>query len=211
MNNDAQINSDWSWVGRYVAVIAVALALGSAIGSMELFAKTSVASGKLTASLLVRFLGYGTSLAALWMLGQRSTIALQQHSGRWSFLQHLILPGVTLIVVSSAYSVTLLILRPLLDAALLNIYNWVFIVAILACAIWVVMAVLGQSASLTKAFTSAAERLGASGKAKTCASCDTSNEASAKFCKECGKDLGLQIDGTILMSSGKPEASIAVR
>ena len=189
MSNDAQINSDWSWAGRYVAVIVVALALGSAIGSMELFAKTSVVSGKLTAAHLVRFLGYGTALAALWMLGQRSTIALQQHGGRWSFLQHLILPVVTLIVVSSAYSVTLLVLKPLLEAALLNIYNWVFIVAILACAVWVVMAVLGQSASLTKALTSAAERLGASGNAKACAACDTNNEAAAKFCKQCGNAM----------------------
>lgn len=166
MSNDAQNNTDWNWVGRYVAVIVVVLALGSAIGSMELFAKSSVVSGKLTAAHLVRFLGYGTALAALWMLGQRSTIVLQQRGGHWSFLQHLILPVVTLIVVSSAYSVTLLIFKPLLVAALLNIYQWVFIVAILACAIWVVMAVLGQSASLTKALTSATERLGASGKAK---------------------------------------------
>jgi len=189
MNNDAQNNTSWNWVGRYFAVIVVALALGSAIGSMELFAKTSIVSGKLTAALLVRFLGYGTALAALWMLGQRSTIALQQFGGRWSFLRHLILPVVTLVVVSSAYSVTLLILKPMLEAALLNIYNWVFIVAILACAIWVVMAVLGQSASLTKAFTSAAERLGASGNGKACAACDANNEASAKFCMKCGKAL----------------------
>ena len=189
MNNDAQNNTDWNWIGRYVAVIVVSLALGAAIGSMELFAKTSIVSGKLTAALLVRFLGYGTALAALWMLGQRSTIALQQYGGRWSFFGHLILPMVTLIVTASAYSVALLILRPLLDAALLNIYNWVFIIAILACAIWVVMAVLGQSDSLTKAFTSAAGRLGASGKDKACSACGANNEAAAKFCKQCGKAL----------------------
>lgn len=189
MGNDTQINNGRDWVGRYVAVIAVALILGSAIGSMELFAKTSIISSKLTAAHLVRFLGFGTALAALWMLGQRATIALQQHGGHWSFVQHLILPVVTLIVVASAYSVTLLILKPLLDATMLNIYNWVFIVAILACAIWVVMAVLGQSASLTKAFTSAAERLGASGKNKTCAACGANNEITAKFCKQCGHPL----------------------
>ena len=175
MSNDAQNNTGWNWVGRYVAVIVVALALGAAIGSMELFAKTSVVSGKLTAAHLVRFLGYGAALAALWMLGQRSTVALQRHGGRWSFLQHLILPVVTLIVVSSAYSVTLLILKPLLESAQLNIYNWVFIVAILACAIWVVMAVLGQSASLTNAL--ATKRLGVSGNANASAACDASNEA----------------------------------
>ena len=189
MSNDTQMQAGWNWVGRYVAVIVVALILGAAIGSMELFAKTSVAGGKLTAAHLVRFLGYGTALAALWMLGQRATIALQQRGGRWSFLQHLVLPIVTLIVVSSVYTVALLILKPLLDASLLNIYNWVFIAAILACAVWVVMAVLGQSAPLTEAFTSAAARLGGSGKPGNCAACGASNEATAKYCKQCGKSL----------------------
>lgn len=189
MSTDTQIKADWSWVGRYVAVIVVALILGSAIGSMELFAKTFVISGKLSAAQLVRFLGYGTALAALWMLGQRSTMALQQHGGRWSFVQHLILPVVTLIVLSSAYSVTLLIVKPLLDLSLTNIYNWVFIIAILSCAVWVIMAVLGQSAPLTEAFTSAAERFGTTGKTKACAACGAHNDVAAKFCTQCGKTL----------------------
>jgi len=166
MTNDTQTNEGWNWVGRYIAVIVIALILAAAIGSMELFIKTSVFGGKLNASHLVRFLGYGAALAAFWMLGQRSTIALQQHGGRWSFMQHLILPVVSLIVVSIAYTVALLILSPMMNAALHNIYNWVFIVAILSCAVWVVMAVLGQSASLTSALTSAAGRFGSSGKNK---------------------------------------------
>lgn len=167
MTNDTQTIAGWNWIGRYIAVIVIALILAAAIGSMELFIKTSVFGGKLNAAHLVRFLGYGAALAAFWMLGQRSTIALQQRGGRWSFLQHLILPVVSLIVVSIAYSVALLILDPMMNAALHNIYNWVFIVAILACAVWVVMAVLGQSASLTSALTSAAGRFGSSGKKKS--------------------------------------------
>lgn len=189
MSNSTQVNKDWSWVGRFVAVIVVALILANAIGSMDLFAKTFVIEGRLSAAQLVRFLGYSTALAALWMLGQRATISLQQHGGRWSFMQHLILPVVTLIVVASTNTVALLIMKPMMNASLNNIYNWVFIVAILACAAWVVMAVLGQSASLTEAFTSAAERMSASGKTKVCAACGSSNEATAKFCKQCAKEL----------------------
>jgi len=166
MTNETQTNAGWNWVGRYIAVIVIALILAAAIGSMELFIRTSVFGGKLNAAHLVRFLGYGAALAAFWMLGQRSTIAVQQHGGRWSFMQHLILPVVSLIVVSVAYTVALLILSPMMNAALHNIYNWVFIIAILACAVWVVMAVLGQSASLTSALTSAAGRFGSSGKNK---------------------------------------------
>jgi hypothetical protein len=151
MVKSTQTNTDWTWAVRHVAVIVVALVLAAAIGSMELFIKTTVFGGKLSASHLVRFMGYGAALAAFWMFG-----------GRWSFLQHLILPVVTLVVVSIAYSVVLLILNPLMNAALHNIYNWVFIIAILACAGWVLMAVLGQSASLTSVLTSAAGRFGGS-------------------------------------------------
>jgi ribosomal protein L40E len=156
---------------------------------MDLFAKTFVISGKLSAAHLVRFLGYSTALGALWMLGQRATMVLQQQGGRWSFMQHLILPVITLIVVASANSIALLILKPMMNASLNNIYNWVFIVAILACAAWVVMAVLGQSASLTEAFTFAAEKMSAAGKTKVCAACGATNEAAAKFCKQCAKPL----------------------
>lgn len=182
-------NKDFSWVGRFVAVIVVSLILAAAIGSMDLFEKTFVIQGKLSASHLVRFLGYSSALAALWMLGQRATMVLQQTGGRWAFMQHLILPVVTLIVVASVNAIALLILKPMMNATMHNIFNWVFIVAILACSAWVVMAVLGQSAPLTEAFTSAAERIGVSGKSKLCAACNTSNEATAKFCKKCGKAL----------------------
>lgn len=181
--------NDMSWIGRYIGVIIVSLILAAALGSMELFEKTFVIQGKLSASHLVRFLGYSSALAALWMLGQRATIGLQQHRGRWSFTQHLILPVVTLVVVASVNSIALLVLKPMMSPALHNIYNWVFIVAILACSAWVVMAVLGQSASLTKLFTSIAERLDADGRLKECAACNTSNETTSRFCKRCGEEF----------------------
>ncbi len=189
MSHAVQVKQDWSWAGRFVAVIVVSLILAVAIGNMALFEKTFVIPGKLSASHLVRFLGYCTALGALWMLGRRATMVLQQHGGRWTFMQHLILPVVSLIVVSSSNSVALLIMKPMMNASLNNIYNWVFIVAILGCAAWVVMAVLGQSASLTSSFTSVTERMDASGKIKKCIVCGTCNDASAKFCRECAKKL----------------------
>lgn len=143
---------NWGWMGRYVAVIVLSLILGAALGQMSLFEKTSLA-GKLSASHIVQFLGYGTALAALWLLGLRATVALQQQGGKWGVLQHLILPLVSLIVVSLAYSVVLLLLKPFLGATVQSILNWTFIAAILGCAGWLVMAVLNQSAPLTELLT----------------------------------------------------------
>ena len=188
MGNETTSGTNWDWAGRYIAGIVVALILATAIGAMDLFAKTMI-SGKLSASQMVRFLGYGTALAAFWMLGQRLTLVLRQRSGRWSFLQHLILPLVSLVVIAVSYTVALLVLGPLLNASLLNIYNWVAIVAILACAVWVVLAVLGQSSALTEVFTSATGQMDTADTAPACPSCGAACGPTDRFCSECGKSL----------------------
>lgn len=185
MNKINQTDTGWNWVGRYVAVILLSLILATVIGNMDLFIKTTI-GGKLNASHIVQFLGYSAALVAFWVLGQRATIALQQHEGKWSFMQHLILPAVSLMVVSLAYSVLLLLLKSVMDTSLHNIYNWIFIVGILACAGWLVMAVLNQSASLTALFTDS--KLGSQD--LLCAGCGASCKATDKFCKQCGKVLG---------------------
>ncbi len=179
------MTDNWNWVGRYVAVIVLALILAAALGSMDLFVTTAVMGKKLSAANIVKFLGYGAALTVLWLLGQRAALVLRQRGGRWSFLQHLTLPVVTLIVVACAHSVVLLVLKPLMDPALRNIYNWVFIAGIIASAAWLVMALFNQSSTLTEALTSAAQRIG-SGKAHACSQCGAGTERGAKFCGKCG-------------------------
>ena len=184
MTGNSQLN--WNWMGRYVAVIVLALVLGAAIGGMPLFAKTFLVSGKLNAAEVVRFLGYGTALIVFWILGQRVTMVLRQQGGRWTALQSLVLPIVTLIVVSALYSVILLVIGSLLGGTLQKIYDWLFILAIIACAIWLIMAVLGQADALTEALTGTVRKTGQS---VVCASCGASNDAGATQCGQCGKKL----------------------
>ncbi len=81
MAEDSRLDMNWTWIGRYVAVMVLALVLGAAIGGMPLFAKTYLVSGKLSAAQLVRFLGYGAALVVFWILGQRLTLALRQQQG----------------------------------------------------------------------------------------------------------------------------------
>jgi hypothetical protein len=185
MEQNNQPGAGLDWVGRYVAVILLSLILAAAIGNMDLFVKATI-GGKLNAAHIVQFLGYSAALVAFWVLGQRATIDLQQYAGKWSFTRHLILPAVSLIVVALAHSVLLLLLKPVMDATLHNIYSWVFIVGILACAGWLVMAVLNQSASLTVLFT---DRKFA-GQGRLCAGCGANCGTADKFCKHCGKALG---------------------
>jgi hypothetical protein len=188
MGNESTGSAGWDWAGRYLAGIVVALILATALGSMELFAKTMI-GGKLSAGQVVRFLGYGTALAAFWLLGQRLTVVLRKQGGRWSFLQHLILPVISLVVIAMSYSVLLLVLGPVLNSSLTNIYNWVAIVAILACAVWVVLAVLGQTSALTEAFASAASQMTGPATAPACPACGSACATTDKFCGQCGKAL----------------------
>lgn len=186
MTNSARLNTNWNWLGRYVAVIVVSLILGAALGSMPLFAKTYLISSKLSAGQVARFLGYSTALVAFWILGQQLTAVLRKQAGRWAVLHNLILPAVTLIVVSAMYSVLLLVLMPMLDATLYKIYNWTFILAIIACAIWLILAVLGQSDALTEAF------IGAASSSTVCAACGADNPADAftasSAARACGRN-----------------------
>lgn len=150
---DKQTNSyaTWNWGIRYVATIIVVLVLAAVLGSMDLFAKTTIAKKALSAAKLVHFIGYGAALASFWMLGKHLSAVCRQFGGRWAFLQHLILPTITLIVISASYYVVLPVLQPFMNHSMHNVYKWLFILAIIACSIWLVAAVLGQSNSITEA------------------------------------------------------------
>ncbi len=148
---DKNAFGEWIWAGRYVAVIALCLILAAALGHMDLFEKTMI--DKLSAAHLVQFLGFGGALALFWALGRRATIVVHKAGGKLASLEHLILPVVTIIVVALAYSVLLIVLKPFMGATFASVVNWIFIVFILACAAWLVMAVLNQSAPITELLT----------------------------------------------------------
>jgi hypothetical protein len=152
MANGKNAAADWVWVGRYVAVIALSLILAGALGHMDLFEKTSV-GGKLTAAHVVEFLGFGAALVLVWLLAQRATVVVLEQGGKAVAFVHLILPVASLVVVALAYSVVLLLIKPFLGATLTTVFNWLFIVLILACAGWLVMAVLDKAAAMTEFLT----------------------------------------------------------
>ena len=57
------MNERWNWLARYAVVIVVALALAAALGATDLFNKTRLITKGLSASHLVRCLGYGAALS----------------------------------------------------------------------------------------------------------------------------------------------------
>ncbi len=142
----------WMWLVRYVVVIILALILAAALGEMELFKTTRFGKTGLNAARLVQFLSYGGALVVLWLMARRAAALLPSGDERWSVLKSILVPLATLIVVASGQAVLLLVLGPLMNKAWQQAYNWVAIVAIIAAAMWLVVALFTGSASLTELF-----------------------------------------------------------
>lgn len=182
---------DWAWTVRYVAVALVALVLAASLGSMDLFQSTAIIRRQLTASHIVRFIGYGGALVILWLFAARAGAQIRDHGGRAAFLHQLVIPLVTLVVVPCAYGVLLLVLRPFIDGTLQSIYNWVFVLGIIAAAGWFALSLFQQSESLSASAKEAVARVqgAASVRSRNCPSCGSANVARAKFCDQCGNAL----------------------
>jgi hypothetical protein len=179
------VNRDWAWMSRYVLVIVISLVLGGVIGELALFKQTTLGTPKLTASALVQFMGYGGALLLLWLLGQRAAIRFREGGGKAAFLSFILVPLVTLIVVTGAYSVLLTVLRPFLDPSLRNIYNWVFVLGITVSALWLAVALFHHSEPLVDLFRpKGADRPDL--EAAKCRSCGAPLVPGANFCHVCG-------------------------
>jgi hypothetical protein len=137
------------WTMQYGVAMAMAFVLALVLGQIPLFRETGV--GKLRASDLVQFLGYGGSLVIAW-LGARDIA--RNPPGEWKWIkpfQGIIVPLVTLSVVGMAYGVLLFVLAPFLSKAGHAIYNWGFITAIVSNGIWLIICWVWKCAPMVAA------------------------------------------------------------
>lgn len=139
---------NWTWTGRYILAMVVALILGVLLGELSLFHQTTLGASRLTAAGLAKFIAFGGALLLLWLLGQGIANQLRQQRGRLAFLGRITLPFVTLLVVWGAYSVLLFILQPFFSQGAKNAYNWFFVLAITGSALWLAASIFYHSEPL---------------------------------------------------------------
>lgn len=149
---ETNASAEWMWVIRYVVVISLSLILAAALGHMALFERTRLGR-HLTAGHIVEFLGYGAALTLAWLLARRATLTVRQQGGKALAAQHLILPITSLVVAAVANQVLLLLIRPFIGATAITVINWLFIILIVACAAWLVLAVFDKAAPITDMLT----------------------------------------------------------
>ena len=179
----------WKWIARYAVVLVVALLLGAAIAELTVFKQTTLGTPRLPASALARFLGYGGALIVFWILARR--IALQlRNSECVRPVGLLMLPLASLIVLCAGYDVVLAILRPFLSAANKDVYNWMFVLSITACAIWLVASLYRRAEEIVDLLKTL--RWSARTPGSTCQFCTSALPGHARFCAGCGKAVAGQ-------------------
>jgi hypothetical protein len=119
------------------------------------------------------------------MIGERAARELRAEGRNTAAVGFLVLPLATLVVLAIGYDVLLGILRPFLSAAPKDIYNWLFVVAILGSAIWLVTALYRHADGIVGLL----EEIPAlpRGARSRCTSCGKPVALRAKFCSACGK------------------------
>lgn len=146
------MDARWTWIVRYVCVMLVAAILGAAFGEMDLFKTTRLGKAGLNAGRLAQFFGYGGALLMLWLLAKRASSLMPDDHGAWAMARQALVPFVTLIVVSCAQALLLLILDPFMSRGVHVVYNWLFIAAIILSAAWLVWTLFTGSSSLAPLF-----------------------------------------------------------
>jgi hypothetical protein len=119
------------------------------LGQIPLFRGTAI--GKLHASDLVQFIGYGGTLVIAWF-GARQLAAEPPKDWKWLMpYRALILPVTTLAIVAISYGVLLYVCDPFLSKLGREIYNWIFIAAIVASSVWLILSWVQKCAPLVAA------------------------------------------------------------
>ncbi len=187
---------NWGWAIQYGIAILLALLLGAMLGSFSLFQQSSLGSLGVTASDIVHFLGYGSALLVFWLLGCRAAMELPEDRSWLAFLRQIVVPLATVVVVSAAYKLLLLLIGPFLNATATSIYNWLFVLGITGATLWLALAAYGGSPRLLEALTpllgSMMQSAPTSG-ATACPQCGVAIVAGQKFCGECGQSLASKV------------------
>jgi hypothetical protein len=125
------------WMMEYGVAMVFTVLSTMVLGHIPLFRETAI--GKLHASDLVQFIGYGGALVIAW-LGARQLAAEPPDEWKWlTPYRALILPMTTLAIVALSYGVLLYVCDPFFSKTGKGIYNWIFIIGIVASTAWLIV------------------------------------------------------------------------
>lgn len=132
------------WLMEYGVAIMLAVLCAVILGHLSLFREATV--GKLRASDLVQFMGYGGAIVLAWV-GARQLSDEPPEDWKWLVpYRALILPMTSLVALGLAYQVLLYACGPFLGKGGKDVYNWIFVVGLIACCAWLIVTWLQKCA-----------------------------------------------------------------
>ena len=140
------------WMMEYGVAMILAVLCALILGHLPLFREATI--GKLHASDLVQFIGYGGAIVLAWF-GARQLADDPPEDWKWlTPYRALILPMSTLIMVGMAYGVLLYACEPFLGKSGKETYNWIFVVGLISCCVWLIVTWLQKCAPQVSAMES---------------------------------------------------------
>ena len=132
------------WLMEYGVAMILAVVCAVILGHLPLFREAAV--GKLHASDLVQFIGYGGAIVLGWF-GARQLAVEPPDDWKWLVpYRGLILPVTTLVLMGSAYEVLLYACEPFLAKSGREVYNGVYVVGLIGCCVWLIVTWLQKCA-----------------------------------------------------------------
>ena len=185
----------WVWAIQYGVALLMVLALSALLGNSHLFHSAPLGRSDLSASSLVRLIGDSAALILLWFMARRATSELRDRGGWQALLRAIAVPLATLIILLVGYGVPLFVLGPILNDAGLAAYHWLFVVAVVAAALWLALVVYENAPLLTTVVSNLARSVprhleSGSDLASATSLPSTGAEASRTTrCGQCGREL----------------------
>src|SRR4026207_2403956 len=125
------------WMMEYGVAMILAVVCAVILGHLSLFREATI--GKLEASNLGQFIGYGGAIVLAWF-GARQLSEEPPEDWKWLVpYRALILPVTTLVPGGLASQVLLYACEPFLGKGGKDVYNWVFVVGLIASCVWLIM------------------------------------------------------------------------
>lgn len=140
------------WIMEYGVAMVLTFLFAVILGHIPLFRETTI--GKLHASDLVQFIGYGGALVIAWFGARQLAAEPPEDWKRLMPYRALILPVTTLTIMAISYGVLLYVCDPFLSKSGKGIYNWMFILGIVTTSAWLIVTWVRKCASQVAAVES---------------------------------------------------------
>ncbi len=202
---------EWMWTARNGVAVLAALVLAGILSQAQVFQEAALGSNGFNAAAVVRLLGYGTALVLVWVTAWHAAAQIPPRDSVSRLLHEGLPPFATLLILPGVYG----LIRPFLSERAVAGVSWIFVLLLLATAVWLGRALYDNAEALVVGAAAIRHRVSESAerRGQVCQSCEAPNNATAKFCTSCGTSLvqPASRDDRVTAVSGKERASTDLR